>query len=378
MKPFAIVVALFLAVMIVGCGEDGGSGGETNPPNVTQTYPEAGATDVNLNTLVRVWFDTALDEATIDSAAFYLDGARTRRLEYDPSERMITLYLDTLLVAETAYTAVVKSSVRSSKGAPMLADVDFAFTTGPMDCAHLEDYCEPNDDFTTATPIELDTVYPVLSSCGGSERYDYFKFDVETTSKVRAVARCVYLDTTSVVWFTRFWRGEDYECGWSSGWVSSGEERSYYFTFLPGTYYVEVRKYSEDHHFVAYDFEVLSLSPCEDDEYEDNDFIDEATPVTPGTITNLRGCHVDKDMFSIHLDTGQTLTATATQVTDLTVTRRMIIYNPAGEAKIDTTFNAQGVPVTRSWTAQDDGTHYFEVRWWSDGIIYNLDVDVTD
>jgi hypothetical protein len=379
MRQFAMVIAFVVVVMIVaGCGDDGGSDVKIDRPEVTQTYPAPGASDVNLNTPVRVWFDAALDEATIDSAAFHVEGAQTRRLEYDPDERMITLYLDTLLVPETAYTAMVKSSVKSTAGNSMLGDFDFAFTTGPMDCAHLEDYLEPNDDLATATPIELDTVYPVLSSSGGDERFDFFRFDVEATSQVKVVTKCIYVDTTSVSWFRQFWREEDHQYGWTSSGVAPGDEKSFRFTFHPGTYYVEVRKYADDHHCVAYDLEVLSLPPCEDDAYEDNDFLEEATPVTPGTIPNLKGCYLDRDFFSIHLDTGQTLTATATQVTDFYATRRMKIFNPAGHSKIDTTFAAQGVPISRSWTAEEDGTHYVKVRWWTDGIIYDLDIGVSE
>jgi hypothetical protein len=379
-KVYAIVIAFALvSVVILGCGDDnGGSGTPAGPPSVTQTSPQAGATDVNLNTLVRVWFDEPLDESTVDSAAFHVVGARTHRLEYDPGERMITLYLDTLLAAGTAYEAVVKSSIKSSGGPTMDADFDFSFTTGPLDCDHIEDYFEPNEDIASAALVEFDKVYPVLSSCGGEARYDYYKFVVEATSQVKAVARHVYADTISVSWLMQFWRDEDHQYGWTSSSFVPGGERSFRFTFHPGTYYAELRKYDDDHHYVCYDLEFQSLDPCEDDEFEDNDFIEEATPVTPGTITGLRGCWLDRDFFSTHLDSGQTLTATATQVTDLQVTRRMKIFNPAGISKIDTTFYAQGVPTSRSWTAQEGGTHYVKVRWWDDGIIYDLEIDVSD
>jgi hypothetical protein len=379
MRLVTLAMVFVLAVtMLTGCGDDGGSDVRTDPPAVVMTYPEAGASDVNLNPLVSVWFNVALDEATVDSAAFHIEGAETRRLEYDPVEHMIKLYLDTLLVPETAYTAVVKAGVKSTGGDPMPADFDFAFTTGPLDCAHLEDYLEPNDDLGSATPIELDTVYPLLSTSGGAERYDYFRFDVETASLVKAYNKGVYLDTTSVDWFVQFWRDEEHQYGWQGSSMEPGRERGFYFTFRPGTYYVEIRKNADDHHCAVYDLELQTSPPCEDDAYEDNDFLEEATPVTPGTIPDLRGCFIDRDFFSIHLDTGQTLTATATQVTDLQVTRRMKIFDPAGISRIDTTFNAQGVPATRSWTAQEDGTHYVKIRWWTDGIIYDLDIDVSD
>lgn len=126
-------------------------------------------------------------------------GARTHRLEYESEEKMITLYLDTLLVPETVYQVNVRSSIKSSGGEPMAADFDFGFATGPLDCEHIEDYLEPNDDFASATSIELDKVYPVLSSCGGSERYDYYRFVVETTAKINVINRYVYADTNRVV-----------------------------------------------------------------------------------------------------------------------------------------------------------------------------------
>jgi hypothetical protein len=99
--------------------------------------------------------------------------------------------------------------------------------------------------------------------------------------------------------------------------------------------------------------------------------------VTAGPVSDLRGCHVDRDFFSIALVSGQTLTVTATQTTDIRTTRCMIIYNPEGVAVAETTFTAQGVPTTRTWTAAEDGIHYFKIRWWSNGIGYELDIDVS-
>jgi hypothetical protein len=374
-----MIACLFLASLVVGgCGDDGGSRAKGDPPEITQTYPVPGATDVNLNTVVRVWFDEPLNEATIDSAAFHVVGARTHHLEYDSNEHMITLYLDTLLAPETAYQASVKSSIKTSSGEPMAADSTFGFVTGPLDCEHLEDYLEPNDDLASAAQIELDRVYPVLSSCGGSERYDYYKFVVEATAKVNVISQCVYLDTNQLDWFIRFWRGEDRELSWTSRAIAPGAEASYHYTCLPGTYYAEVRKYNEDDHLVAYELEVQALDPCEDDVYEDNDFIDEAAPVSVGTTADLRGCRGDRDFYSIYLYTDQTLTATATQTTEFWGNRRLRIYDPQGISRIDTTFNGQQEPATRSWTAEQDGTHYVKVRWWMDGVHYDLDIVITE
>ena len=371
-------MVLLLVLALVGCGGDGGTKSKATHPEVVLTFPEDGAVDVVLNPLVEVWFDQALDEATIDSSAFYVSGARTHRVEYVPDEHAIVLYPRKILEPESTYEVVVSPSLKSTSGDSMLTDFSFSFTTGPLDCAHLEDYMEPNDDVASAPLVDLDKIYPCLSSCGGDERHDYFKFVLESPMRVRAQARYAYMDTVETYWQTTFLRadGEDY-C-WTGTRMEEGRTPGTTFSFLPGTYYVDVMKYYDDQYIAVYDLEFELSDPCQDDAFEDNDFLDEAVPVTAGTLGDLRGCYVDQDYFSIGLATGQTLSATATQETDLYATRRMEIRNPAGNTVADTTLTAMGGGVSRSWTATEDGVHYIMVRWWANDVDYNLQIDVAD
>ena len=51
---------------MLGCGDDGTKVEEPEGPSVTQTSPADGAADTNINPLVEVWFDQAVDEAKAD------------------------------------------------------------------------------------------------------------------------------------------------------------------------------------------------------------------------------------------------------------------------------------------------------------------------
>ena len=152
-------IAVAGALITAGCSDDGGGGIEVNNPQVVATYPQDGETDVNLNPLVQVWFDQELDEATVDSASCHVIGAVTERLEYDDSEKAVRLYLSELLTPETGYEIFVDSTITNKAGAPMPEDETFAFTTGPMDCDHLEDYLEPNDAIDTAAQIDISSAF---------------------------------------------------------------------------------------------------------------------------------------------------------------------------------------------------------------------------
>jgi hypothetical protein len=369
-------MGIFLPVaMLAGCGDDSPAK-VTKRPSVTQAYPGDGSTDVNLNPVVQVWFDETLDEASVNPANVFVQGAVTHRVEYDSDQNLVSLHLTNILEPDSTYEVTVGSDIKNINGHSMLADFTFSFTTGALDCAHLEDCMEPNDQVGSAAAVELDKTYTCLSTCGGDGRYDYYRFTLESAAMVRAKTTLTYLDTTEVSWAIYFLRDQDSRYCWYLGPISAGGEQSYRYTFLPGTYYLEVRKIHDDKYLAVYDLVLETSAPCEDDSYEDNDFWDEAVPVTPGTISDLRGCDVDPDWFSIDLTAGQTLVVTATQTTDFETTRELIIYDPDIKTVADTLFEAEGVPTTRSWVAIGDGIHYFSIRWWVDGLIYDLDVDV--
>jgi hypothetical protein len=138
---------------------------------------------------------------------------------------------------------------------------------------------------------------------------------------------------------------------------------------------LHLRKTFADRHTVAYHLTLDTSDPCLDDAYEDNDFIDEAVPIGPGTLEGLRGCESDGDFFSVTLTAGRTLTVTATERTAVGGNRMLEIFGPAhnrltGHVDIVN-------PAVESWTAVDGGTYYFWILWLADGIVYDLDIEVT-
>jgi hypothetical protein len=376
MKGASLVFPVLTGTVLVlaGCGDEGG-GVEVVAPRVTQTYPEDGVSGVDLTTTVSVWFSRNMEETSLDSV--YVLGIATAQREYDAGEKRLTLHLDGMLDEDSTYRVRVASICIDTDGNNLAKDDVFSFTAGTFDCSERQDMFEPNDDVATATPIEIGVTYPMLTSCGNQERWDFYEFTIDAAAKVTAITRMRNIDTTRVSWQI-YWSNADQEYYATLG--DSFEEAdsvaTFYYSFLPGTYYVPVWKYYADHHYVVYDLRLETSEPCADDPYEDNDFWHDATPITAGEYDGLRGCYLDGDYFAVDLTTGQTLTVTVTEVTTSQQLWRLEIFRPGtssatGDADTDN-------PKIESWTAQKDGTHYIEVRWWSDDVTYDLDIEVSD
>jgi hypothetical protein len=158
-------------------------------------------------------------------------------------------------------------------------------------------------------------------------------------------------------------------------WFTSGNIPVNSFSFLPGTYCVKIGNTENDANIGVYDLELEVGAPCTDDDFEDNDFFDEAAAIGEGSYPDLRGCAWDCDYYAVSLLAGQTLTAT---VTDRVSTggAYLYIYNPnRGQVAI----NNRGLsPQTASFQAAVADTHYVMVRWGQDGRQYDLDVTLTD
>ena len=370
----ALAVLIGFASMLTGCGDDGG-GVAVVTPRVTQTFPEDGAAGVDLTIAISVWFSRDMEEATLDSV-YVLEIPASQR-EYDSSEKKLTLYPDGMLDPDSTYHVRVSSYCMDMDGNNLAQDYTFSFTSGQFICDDMLDRFEPNDDVSSATPIEIGVTYPMLVSCGDGERRDFYEFTLDAPAKVTATTKMANMDTSYVSWWI-FWvneNGDDYVTRGTS-FEEGDSTASFHYSFLPGTYYVMVGKSEVDHHFVVYDLTLETSDACPDDEYEDNDFLYEAAPITPGTYEDLRGCYVDADFFAIDLTTGQTLTVTVTEITTNDYLKRLVIYDPDLYSKTgDTDWDN---PKTESWTAEMDGPHYFQVRWWSEEVIYNLNVEVSD
>ena len=370
-----IVFTLILlagAMIAAGCG-DGGGGADAGNPRVVATYPESGAIDVRLNPLVEIWFDQAIDEATIDTASIQVAGAVTERIEYEGAEHLVRLYLSELLEPETGYEILVDSTITNMAGDLMTEDRSFDFTTGPLDCDHLDDYLEPNNTIDIAADIDIVKAYPLLSSCGDGHN-EYYRFVLSDTALVTARIEYVYSDAAQPTWYISFRRGTDEVYTQLISWFSEGKNLNYGFTFLPGTYYLNTGSGEPSGHVVVYNLILQLSAPCPDDTLEDNDFIDEATPIGPGVTSGLRGCFKDRDCFSIHLGTGQTLTVTADQYPNIGSQVTLEIMGPDGSVLTDGTY--QENPAAITWTATQDTSHYISAMYWSSNVRYSIEVEV--
>ena len=197
----AAIAAILALSLLAGCGDDGGTTGDVTRPTVAHTSPTAEATDVNLNPVIEIGFSSAMDEASL--ATITGTGISVHHAELDSSGMVATVYLGEPLEPETAYSLTVPTTVRNTAGHGLAAGFTLNFTTGPFDCDHLNDYLESTEEYWTPVPVELDRYCPLLSSCGGDERWDYFIFTVTNTAKVTMrVSR--HGDGPPVGWYTGF------------------------------------------------------------------------------------------------------------------------------------------------------------------------------
>jgi len=375
MRQQLIVFALLAsaAFALCGCGDDSGSGVESTAPKVTATLPADGATEVSLNTSVSITFSEGMDEATVDS--IYVSGMTVYDIEYDDALNKATVYIDSLLEPETSYEVTVSSYCMDTQGENLASDYTFDFTTGVFGCGGFDDPFAASKSIASAGEVVLDHRYRLMPSCGGDANMHYFKFTLDEATKITTRYMIVDADTTEISWRFAYLRadGQEYTGHGSGPDPTSPYEYESAYSFLPGTYYVKMGKTYDTGHTAIYEFVLETSEPCQDDAYEDNDFFDQATPVSEGSI-DLRGCSVDKDYCAIDLSTGESLTVTLSYDTpqaDYVITT----YNPSENQM--SRYQRNDNPFDVSFTAATDGTYYIEVFWWRDGSIYSLDFDIT-
>jgi hypothetical protein len=258
----------------------------------------------------------------------------------------------------------------------MEADYTFSFTTGVFGCEDLDDPFYLSKSVASAEDIVLDRQYKLLPSCGGKDNMHHFKFTLEEATKIRDHYKVVYADTANPSWRFYFLRadGLDYS-GQGAGIDVAGQyEYEAAYSFLPGTYYVKTGKTYYTGHTAVYEILLETATPCEDDIYEDNDFFDQATPVSEGLI-HLRGCSVDKDYFSIDLSAGETLVVTLDHETPPEADYRMTGYNAMKQERARYQGYAHSSSISMTVTA--DETHCVDVFFWPDNNTYSLNFEVT-
>ncbi len=365
---FAVIVSLALCLM--SCSSSDPSSADTTPPTVTDWSIADGATDVGLITPVEVTFSEDMDASTItDTTVFAVGRAPRGYVEYDEATRTAT-YLPDTLYAQNVWHALVIDGPTSESGVPVERD-SVSFQTGALDCAHLVDQLEPNDDLLTPAEVQLDHEYHTLTICGEDE--DFVTFTLDETKKVTVTCHFDHADDED--WFIQFLRSDGESYTWQGSGAFPDFTREFSFSFMPGTYVVQLDSY-DDPTYILYDLELATSEPCVDDQYEDNDFIDEAAPLTTNETHQLTGCRLDVDVFSFHAEAGQTITLTATQTGGLSAHSRLKLYGPEEGLLTSEDFNENVSTV--SAVAADSGTHYAHTRYWADVVAYELRIDVED
>ena len=360
---------------ICGCSSDSGGGGvSSNAPEVTETYPTDAATGVSLNTPISITFSEDMDEATLDS--IYIDGGATfYAMEYDGDLKKVTAELSELLEPETEYRVMVSSYCADMDGEPLDSDYTFDFTTGDFGCDGLEDPFSTSKTIATASRVDLDHRYRLVPSCGGDENMHVFKFTLDEATKITTHYTIVDADTSKLSWRFRYMRedGLDYYAAGSGVTLDSYYDYQAAYSFLPGTYYIKTGKTYGTGHTAVYELLLETSSACVDDAYEDNDFFDQATPVTEGSY-NLRGCSVDKDYLSIELEAGQQLDVTLSY--ELPEADYIISVYNSSQVEM-ARYMRYANPFSFSYTAGASGTYYVVMFFWTDDHDYSLDFDIT-
>jgi hypothetical protein len=366
----ALAVATACLMLVLGCNGDSGTEVQVSKSTVVQTSPQDGAVGVRLIPAISISFSEEMDESTLGGIT--VGDVPIHSVDYDTLGNKVTVHLAAGLAGETAYMVTVPSSVKDAEGYRLGTAHSFSFTTGPATCDNAADDFEPNDSPTESVSIEIPCSHPVLSSCGGDERADYYDFTVEEAAEMTFRLRRVD-GGPSVRWAVNVLRHplvifSVYDS------LKSTEEVTDYYTCSAGTYTLKVGKREEDQEIVFYSLALETSAPCVDDSYEDNDNVFEAPMLPPGHYDNLISCHNDNDFYGVDLTAGQTLTVTASNVSG---------GSPYGSTSIlDSGYRIMDIdsgthtPLTTSYTAAATEVHWVKVTWEYSRVEYTLDIEV--
>ena len=374
------LLCLLLGTMLVSCSSSGGSDPDASDgPDVSSASLTDGETDVGLIERIDLTFSEPMDATTIDDTSIIVAGRTPGiHVSYDAAAQTASVIPESLYAAETWHTLTVTDDVTAVDGEAM-ESYSLSFQTGTLDVSHIDDYFEPNESAGQATVVDTGVTYPTLS--GWDADRDFYKFTLTESKRVTVATRIIHAPTlpSGPGWQLYFSRadGQHYTTMGTS--AHAGNSPSNSFSFSPGTYYAEIyNSYGlETGGFVLYDLTLMTGPPCQDDVFEDNDFEDEAALITAGSYSGLRACDIDHDYFAIEVTSGQTLTVTidATFTAGGWENRRVVMSAPGG---MGNSTEGTANPTTLSVAAGADGTAWFYVVYWEDGVEYTMDVDLSD
>ncbi len=372
-KLALVAAAVLSCTLISSCGESNPSDnnpppGDNTPPTILSVTPSEGATDANLIGRFQVAFSESLDPATLGNSAIQVASRNVSGyVEYDAATMTATFTPDTTYAANEDLELVVSSSVTDLAGNPLSGDRTTGFTTGPLDEEHIRDPFWPNQSIAEAQPIQNLRYYRTLSLWGDDR--DIFEFTITDTYKVRASTPILYADHSP--WLMKFLRA-DGAAYTRASWVgiNSNNYGDMMYTFPPGTYYVCIGDTTVNE-YVIYTLKLYTDPKCVDDPYEENDFIEEAAPLAPGTYTDMRCCYLDRDFYAIDVEAGQTLSVDLSW--GWTAGGWFRLYDPSGMSLQD--FSPGWQPMHLETVAAQTGTYYVSTRFTVEGE-YDMTVTV--
>jgi len=102
----------------------------TTPPAVVSTFPEDGATDVLVDSVVTATFNEAMNSSTINTSTFTLFGSEVSgAVTYDPATYAVTFTPDANLEYNHTYTAALSTAITDEAGNPLASPYSWSFTT---------------------------------------------------------------------------------------------------------------------------------------------------------------------------------------------------------------------------------------------------------
>lgn len=114
----------------LGCGGDGGGGGDTTAPQVSSIAPADSATDITLDADVSAVFNEAMDATTVNGTSMTISPAVAGSVSYDTATQRATFNPTIGLTASTTYTVTITTGCTDAAGNPLAADDSWFFTTG--------------------------------------------------------------------------------------------------------------------------------------------------------------------------------------------------------------------------------------------------------
>ena len=128
-------LVFIIALFLTACGGgDSDKVSDSTAPTATAILPAVNATNVDVDTVVMVVFDEAIDPASLDTNSFQLmDGAAVvaATVVHDQVNDLLTLMPGAALADNTHYTAVVDAGLTDVAGNSLGSSYSWSFTTAP-------------------------------------------------------------------------------------------------------------------------------------------------------------------------------------------------------------------------------------------------------